>query len=98
MAEIERTFLRFLIEASPQQAKAILKLITPKQLTALSETCFNLTHAVLDPQLITDLKKYRTLIRQLGDKNIPAKRRAKLAAKHYKKITSILQIAESILP
>ncbi len=98
MAETERTFLRFLIEASPQQAKVLLQLITPKQLTGLSETCFNLTQGDVDPQLITDLKKYRTLIRQLSDKNISAKRRSQLAGKNHKKITKILQIAEPILP
>lgn len=98
MAATERTFLRFLIEASPQQAKALLKLITPKQLTGLGETCFNLTHGEVDPQIITDLKRYRIFIRQLADKKISAKKRATLAAKHHKKITKILQIAEPVLP
>ena len=98
MAAVEKNFLRFLIEASPQQAKVLLRLITPRQLTGLSETCFNLTHADVDPTIINDLKKHRGLIRQLADKKISAKHRAKLAAKHYKKITDILQIAEPVLP
>jgi hypothetical protein len=75
-----------------------LKLISSKQLNALSEACFNLAHADVDPQIITDLKKYRTLIRQLADKKISAKQRAKLTANNYKKIPKILQIAEPILP
>ena len=98
MAEIERSFLRFLIEASPAQAKAVLKLITPKQLSALGETCFNLVHADINTEIISDLRKYRTLIRKLSAKNLSSKDRAKLAAKHHKRIVAILQTAESILP
>lgn len=98
MAQAERNFLRFLIEASPQQTKSVLKHITPKQLTALSETCYNITHSEVDPDIIANLKPYRTLIRELGDKSISAKRRAAIAARHYKKLGRILQTAQPILP
>lgn len=62
MAKVEKTFLRFLIEASAQQTKVVLELITPSQLMGLSETCFNLTHGEVDQQVLSNLKKYRGLI------------------------------------
>lgn len=98
MAEAEKTFLRFLLEASPQQVKAILVKITPSQLDALGEVCYNLLYGTLEPDILSALKKFHRVIRQLADKSVSAKQRRQIAVNRHKQVVHILRQAEKLLP
>ncbi len=74
MAEQQLNFLKFLPQASRQQLKCILEHITPAQLNAIGEVCYNLLYGTIK---IGEFKRHRHIIRLLGDKKISTiKRRA----------------------
>lgn len=98
MAEQEKAFLRFLLQASTRQAKSVLSIATPRQLQALGEVCFNIRFGNPEPDVVKSLKPYRHLVRQLSDKRLKIARRRKLASRRAKAVVEILRRAEDILP
>lgn len=98
MAEQERTFLRFLLEASTRQVKLLLATSSPTQQRALGEVCYNILYGELDPKILQKLKPYHLLVRQLADKKFPISQRRKLTNRRAKSVVNILRIIESILP
>ena len=98
MAELEKVFLRFMLEATARQAKLILKEVTPSQLQAIGEVCLNLMHGSITDDLLRDLKPFRELIRQLADKSLSTKRRKQIAVKQSKQMVQVLTLVQGILP
>lgn len=96
MAEQERTFLKFLIEATPRQVKLLLTELTARQVTAITEICLNLLEGAVDPEILKDLKKHRQLIRQLADSSVQKKRA--LIKRKYGAVAEIVRRVESMLP
>lgn len=98
MAEQERAFLNFLLEANSRQAKLLLEHSTPAQLQALGEICYNILHGEIASDLIKQLQPYKLLIRQLSDKTSSSVIRRKIAGRKAKSVTELLRLVESILP
>ena len=72
-------FLRFVIEAPRKQSHWLLKHMTPSQLNAVGETCYNLLFGQFD---ISKLTPYKHIIRALGDRRTALRKRRALVAKH----------------
>ena len=98
MAELEKVFLRFMLEATARQTKLILQEITPTQLQAIGEVCLNLMHGSITEDLLRDLKPFRGLIRQLADKSLSTKRRKQITVKQSKQLVQVLILVQGILP
>ena len=98
MAEQEKTFLKFLLQASTRQAKLLLQNITPKQLAALGEVCFNLLHGDVEDEVRKELKTFRNIIRQLGDRQLSQKSRKEAAVRRASAVVQILRLVEDLLP
>lgn len=98
MAEQERSFLKFLLQASTRQAKLLLDHLTPRQLAALGEVCHNLLHGELNPELKKDLKPYKSIIRQLADRQLNVKERQSLAVRKALSVVRVLRLVEDLLP
>ncbi len=98
--EKESDFLRFLLTASStSQSLLLLKNPTASQTNAFGELCVNLLYSQdLDKELVQSLRKYKDLIRHLGDKKARLKTRRQLIRQHPKKVLNILKLTESILP
>lgn len=98
MAERERAFLRFLLQASTRQTKLLLGESTPSQLQALGEVCLNLLQGEIEPRLLQELKPYQRLIRQLADKKLSNLQRRQIARRRASSVLEILRLVENILP
>lgn len=98
MAEQERAFLHFLLEANTRQAKVLLRIATPSQLQALGEVCYNARFGELEPEVVNTLKPYRHLVRQLSDKKLTTVQRRKLISRRVKAVLTILHLVKHILP
>ena len=98
MAEQEKLYLQFILQASTRQAKLLLKDSTPRQIQAVGEVSYNILHGDLEPDLLKDLKQYRTLLRQLIDKSLSVTKRRQLITRRAKAIVEILRLVEGLLP
>lgn len=98
MAEQERTFLRFLLEANPRQVKLLLAHSTTRQIQALGEVAYNSLYASLEPSLLKDLKRYRHLLRELANSGNSVSRRRKYVVRKSKAVVEILRLVEGLLP
>ena len=98
MAEQEKSFLHFLLQASTRQAKLLLADATPIQLRAIAEVCLNLLHGEVQPHLLKALKPHRHLLRELTNKSLSVVKRRGLASRRAKAVVEILHLAENMLP
>ena len=92
MAEQQLSFLKFLPHASRHQLKCILEHITPAQLNAIGEVCYNLLYGTTD---VSELKRHRHIIRLLGDKKIPAIKRRVIVHQHP---NVVVRVIRAVLP
>lgn len=69
-------FLHMLARSSPRQRKALLQSADNSQITSVCEICLNILAGNV-PANLKKLKKYKTVIRKLGNRsqNVQAKRR-----------------------
>ena len=58
-AEKQAVYLRFLLEAPLQQRTWLVKHITPAQVNAVGEVCYNILYGDID---VTKLEKYKHII------------------------------------
>lgn len=66
--------LKLLQSTTPSQRQALLKTITPSQLHSICEVCYNVLHGNV-PVKVSKIKKYKSVIRKLGDKKVSNKRK-----------------------
>lgn len=98
MAERESGFIRFLLHASQKQARLLLGHLTPRQLEAIGEICYNILHSQLDPALQQSLRTHRRLIRLIANRQLSSSQRNRIIRRHTKAVLRILHFAESLLP
>ncbi len=98
--EKESDFLRFLLTASnTSQSVLLIKNTTASQTNAFGEICMNILYSEdLDKELLESLRKYKGLVRQLGDRTVSLNARRQLIREHPKKLLNILKLTENILP
>ena len=95
----ELEFVRFLLVCNKHQASLLLRHLTPQQTNAIGEIFFNVLYSQdLDEDLLSGLKRHRTLIRRIGDRQKGVISRRKDIAKHSATVLRILQLVEVILP
>ncbi|GFX47326.1 uncharacterized protein TNCV_4992321 [Trichonephila clavipes] len=70
--------LHVLSSANPQQRNAILKSATNEQIKTLCEICQNVLEGNVSKAKFRQLCRYKKVIRQLADRNIPIARKRKL--------------------
>lgn len=92
MAEEQISFLKFLPQASRKQLKCILEHITPAQLNAIGEVCYNLLYGTIQ---IAEFKRHRHIIRILGDKKIPAIKRRAIV---LQRPNIVVRLIQAVLP
>ena len=97
MAELELPFIKFLLEASSKQAKLLFMDITPTEVVAIAEVCYNILHGEVDQDVLEDLKPHRHLIRRIADKTIAFKERRATIVQSRKAVIHVLRIAERLL-
>jgi len=97
--EKEIEFLCFIAVTNKKQNRLILQNLTSSQVNCLSEICFNILYSDdIDGQLLSDLKKYATVIRKVADRKSTLVTRRTVIAQHPAKIVSIVRLIECLLP
>lgn len=89
-AEKEVAFLRFILHASKKQQYWLLDNLTPTQLDAIGEACYQLLYADRD---VSSVKKDKNIIRQVGDKKVSSTRRRYLVKKKKGVALKAIEIA-----
>ena len=89
-AEKEIAFLRFILRASKKQQSWILNNLTNHQLDAVGECCYQLLYGDRD---VSSLKRYSTIIREIGDKLKPPSKRQRLVRKNKRVVLKAIEIA-----
>jgi hypothetical protein len=94
------SFLRLVLSTtSTLQRKALLDTITNDQLKALTEVSFNLLQGVLTitPSYRTKLKRYKKLVRLIGDKTVSLKQKKELLCRQGRIVALLLKSVEPAL-
>ncbi len=95
----ELEFVRFLLVCNKQQGALLLKSLTKPQTNAISEIFYNILFSQsLDEKLLEDLKRHKTLIRRIGDRQSALNNRRRAISLHSGVVFKILLLVEGILP
>ncbi|OOZ38117.1 hypothetical protein [Solemya elarraichensis gill symbiont] len=84
---------QFLVEASDEQRKVLVKTLTEQQLHAVNEATYNVLHGVCAIQRKDKkiLDEFKTVIRRLVSKELTAKQQRRLLIKHHHILPLILK-------
>lgn len=97
--EKEGDFVRFLLSSTPRQSSLLLKNLSLSQLNAICEVFHNLLYSEdIETEILDAVKRYKKLIRSLGDKSSSVKLRRKTIATHPLVVVKVLREIEPILP
>jgi hypothetical protein len=94
----ENVFLRFLLNANVTQSSLLLKNLTRSQVNAVSEVFLNILHSSeLSKESLEVLRKYKNLIRRVGERTSSYLNRRRAIARHPQLVQRILLQVESII-
>ena len=86
-----KEFFNLVLNTSPQQARALLDIITPSQVKALQEIAENLREVPLTDDILEFIEKRKILLITLSSKKTSIKQATLLLRKNKHQVISILQ-------
>lgn len=97
----QEPFLRLLERSNPKQRRELLSQATKEELTTLFEVCLNIIkgHIPVEGQKFKQLKRYRNVVRQLGDRKVALKKKKRMISQEGGAVGAVVgTVASLILP
>ena len=95
----EKHFLELLLQTNPKQRKLLLSSLTNQQLRVLGEIAANVLHSVilLNEKEKGKLKKHKSLLLVIGDKNTSRKLKLQKLTRNQKGVSTLLRVVKPFL-